>query len=99
MRITSRGLVVISAAYANTTPRRLTGAAPSPDTSCTPKHHHFRRHMKTFRRRLVADAAITSQGQRDQGRLDESGGLVATFAERQALVGKEEFDALDRRYA
>jgi 2-methylisocitrate lyase-like PEP mutase family enzyme len=33
------------------------------------------------------------------GRLDEAGGLVATFAERQALVRKDEFDALDRRYA
>jgi 2-methylisocitrate lyase-like PEP mutase family enzyme len=36
--------------------------------------------------------------QRD-GRLDESGGLVATFAERQALVRKSAFDALERRYA
>jgi 2-methylisocitrate lyase-like PEP mutase family enzyme len=33
------------------------------------------------------------------GRLDEASGLVATFAERQALVRKDEFDALDRRYA
>ncbi|WP_353506347.1 isocitrate lyase/PEP mutase family protein [Variovorax davisae] len=36
--------------------------------------------------------------QRD-GRLDESGGLVATFAERQALVRKSAFDALEQRYA
>ena len=36
--------------------------------------------------------------QRD-GRLDESSGLVATFAERQALVRKSAFDALERRYA
>jgi 2-methylisocitrate lyase-like PEP mutase family enzyme len=36
---------------------------------------------------------------RDDGRLDEAGGLVATFAERQALVRKDAFDALDRRYA
>jgi 2-methylisocitrate lyase-like PEP mutase family enzyme len=36
--------------------------------------------------------------QRD-GRLDESGGLVATFAERQALVRKSAFDDLERRYA
>ena len=36
--------------------------------------------------------------QRD-GRLDESGGLVATFAERQALVRKDAFDDLERRYA
>ncbi|MDM0065157.1 isocitrate lyase/phosphoenolpyruvate mutase family protein [Variovorax sp. J31P207] len=36
--------------------------------------------------------------QRD-GRLDESSGLVATFAERQALVRKNAFDALERRYA
>jgi 2-methylisocitrate lyase-like PEP mutase family enzyme len=36
--------------------------------------------------------------QRD-GRLDESGGLVATFAERQALVRKSAFDALETRYA
>ncbi len=32
------------------------------------------------------------------GRLDEASGLVATFAERQALVRKDEFDALDTRY-
>ena len=36
--------------------------------------------------------------QRD-GRLDESSGLVATFAERQALVRKSAFDELERRYA
>jgi 2-methylisocitrate lyase-like PEP mutase family enzyme len=36
---------------------------------------------------------------RDGGRLDEDSGLVATFAERQALVRKDAFDALDRRYA
>ena len=35
---------------------------------------------------------------RDSGRLDEASGLVATFAERQALVRKDDFDALDRRY-
>jgi 2-methylisocitrate lyase-like PEP mutase family enzyme len=33
------------------------------------------------------------------GRLDESSGLVATFAERQALVRKSAFDELERRYA
>ncbi|SCK61725.1 carboxyvinyl-carboxyphosphonate phosphorylmutase [Variovorax sp. HW608] len=38
-------------------------------------------------------------GLRDGGRLDESAGLVATFAERQALVRKDAFDALERRYA
>ncbi|WP_431274869.1 isocitrate lyase/PEP mutase family protein [Variovorax ureilyticus] len=38
-------------------------------------------------------------GLRDSGRLDESAGLVATFAERQALVRKDAFDALERRYA
>ena len=35
---------------------------------------------------------------KDQGRLDESG-PVAPFRERQRLVGKPEFDALERRYA
>jgi 2-methylisocitrate lyase-like PEP mutase family enzyme len=35
---------------------------------------------------------------RDNGRLEESSGLVATFAERQALVRKDAFDALDVRY-
>ncbi len=38
-------------------------------------------------------------GLRDGGRLDESAGLVATFAERQALVRKDAFDALEQRYA
>lgn len=33
------------------------------------------------------------------GKLEESSGLLATFAERQALVRKDEFDALERRYA
>lgn len=33
------------------------------------------------------------------GKLEESSGLVATFAERQALMRKDEFDALERRYA
>lgn len=33
------------------------------------------------------------------GKLEESSGLVATFAERQALVRKDAFDALERRYA
>lgn len=36
---------------------------------------------------------------RDQGALDEASGLVVTFAERQRLVGKTEFDALEKRYA
>jgi len=33
------------------------------------------------------------------GRLDESSGLVATFNERQELVNKNEFDALEKKYA
>jgi hypothetical protein len=33
------------------------------------------------------------------GRLDESSGLVATFNERQHLVSKNEFDALEKKYA
>ena len=39
------------------------------------------------------------QSLREHDRLDEASGLVATFAERQALVRKDEFDALDRHYA
>ena len=35
----------------------------------------------------------------ETGRLDEDSGLVATFAQRQALVRKPEFDAMDQRYA
>ena len=35
---------------------------------------------------------------RDEGRRDESG-PVAPFRERQRLVGKAEFDALEKRYA
>lgn len=35
---------------------------------------------------------------RDSGRLDEDSGLVASFAQRQQLVQKDLFDALDRRY-
>ncbi|MBK1615817.1 carboxyvinyl-carboxyphosphonate phosphorylmutase [Rubrivivax gelatinosus] len=36
---------------------------------------------------------------RDAGELHEAGGLVTPFAERQRLVGKPEWDALERRYA
>ena len=35
---------------------------------------------------------------RDTQRIDESAGLVATFAERQRLVGKPEWDALEKKY-
>lgn len=35
---------------------------------------------------------------RETGRLDEDSGLVATFAERQRLVQKDQFDALASRY-
>jgi 2-methylisocitrate lyase-like PEP mutase family enzyme len=35
----------------------------------------------------------------ENGTLDEAGGLVATFAERQRLVDKPRFDALECRYA
>jgi 2-methylisocitrate lyase-like PEP mutase family enzyme len=35
---------------------------------------------------------------RDGGVLDEAGGLIATFAERQRLVDKPRYDALERRY-
>ncbi|MBT2322097.1 isocitrate lyase/phosphoenolpyruvate mutase family protein [Variovorax paradoxus] len=47
----------------------------------------------------VRGMTLALQSLRDKGRLEESSGLVATFAERQALVRKNEFDALDRRYA
>ncbi len=33
------------------------------------------------------------------GRMDEAGGLVASFKERQRLVQKPEFDALEKKYA
>lgn len=36
---------------------------------------------------------------RDTGRLDEDSGLVAPFAQRQALVRKPAYDALEKRYA
>ena len=39
------------------------------------------------------------QALQQHGRLDESSGLVASFAERQALVRKDAFDDLERRYA
>ena len=35
---------------------------------------------------------------RDEKAVQESSGLVATFAERQRLVGKPEWDALEKRY-
>jgi 2-methylisocitrate lyase-like PEP mutase family enzyme len=35
----------------------------------------------------------------DKGTLKEAGGLIATFAERQRLVDKPRFDALERKYA
>ncbi len=33
------------------------------------------------------------------GSIDEASGLLTTFAERQRLVGKPTFDAMDQRYA
>ena len=47
----------------------------------------------------VRGMTLALRSLRDRGRLDEASGLVATFAERQALVRKDEFDALDQRYA
>ena len=35
---------------------------------------------------------------RDEKQVQEASGLVATFAERQRLVGKPEWDALEQRY-
>jgi hypothetical protein len=36
---------------------------------------------------------------RDEGTVDESKGLLVSFAERQRLVGKPGFDALEKKYA
>jgi hypothetical protein len=36
---------------------------------------------------------------RDEGVLNEAGGLIAPFAERQRLVDKPRYDALERRYS
>lgn len=36
---------------------------------------------------------------KEEGKLDEAGGMMATFAERQRIVGKPHFDALERKYA
>jgi 2-methylisocitrate lyase-like PEP mutase family enzyme len=36
---------------------------------------------------------------RDKGALDEAAGLITSFAERQRLVDKPMFDAMERRYA
>jgi hypothetical protein len=36
---------------------------------------------------------------RDKGVLDEGGGLIASFAERQRLVDKPRFDEMERRNA
>ncbi|NLY35179.1 MAG: carboxyvinyl-carboxyphosphonate phosphorylmutase, partial [Alcaligenaceae bacterium] len=36
---------------------------------------------------------------RDEKEVQESSGLVATFAERQRLVSKPEWDELERRYS
>nr|MBL8457692.1 carboxyvinyl-carboxyphosphonate phosphorylmutase [Zoogloeaceae bacterium] len=35
---------------------------------------------------------------RDEKEVKESSGLVTPFAERQRLVGKPEWDALEKRY-
>ena len=42
---------------------------------------------------------LALQQLRDGGRLDGTSDLVATFADRQALVRKDDFDAFERRYA
>jgi 2-methylisocitrate lyase-like PEP mutase family enzyme len=57
---------------------------------------------------LYANAALqgavqgmqaTLRALRDKGVLDEGGGLIASFAERQRLVDKPRFDEMERRYA
>lgn len=47
----------------------------------------------------VRGMTLALQSLRERGRLDESSELVASFSERQALVRKDEFDALNQRYA
>jgi 2-methylisocitrate lyase-like PEP mutase family enzyme len=47
----------------------------------------------------VRGMTLALQSLRKDGQLAEASGLVATFAERQALVRKDHFDALDKRYA
>ena len=46
----------------------------------------------------VRGMTLALKSLRDKGRLDEASELVASFAERQALVRKDEFDALNQRY-
>jgi 2-methylisocitrate lyase-like PEP mutase family enzyme len=47
----------------------------------------------------VQGMQVALRSLRDKGSLDEAAGLVATFAERQRLVDKPSFDAMERRYA
>jgi hypothetical protein len=47
----------------------------------------------------VLDMQTALQALKEKGSLDEASGLVASFAERQRLVDKQRFDALERRYA
>ena len=46
----------------------------------------------------VRGMTLALQDLRGHGRLDEASGLVATFAERQALVRKDAYDTLDQKY-
>jgi 2-methylisocitrate lyase-like PEP mutase family enzyme len=47
----------------------------------------------------VLSMQVALRALRDKGVLDEASGLIATFAERQRLVGRAAFDAMERRYA
>ena len=47
----------------------------------------------------VVDGAGPSGRAGDEGTVDESKGLLVSFAERQRLVGKPGFDALEKKYA
>ena len=46
----------------------------------------------------VRGMTLALQDLRGHGRIDEASGLVATFAERQALVRKDAYDTLDQKY-
>jgi len=47
---------------------------------------------------LLSMQTVLARLQKD-GKLEEASGLMATFAERQRVVGKPEYDALEQRYA
>ena len=73
--------------------RELLGLSDDPHGACAVADDIARRQLAAVEARIARLTVL-----RDEKEVKESGGLVTPFAERQRLVGKPEWDALEKRY-